>query len=357
MAKIFWDKGHGGVDSGAVGNGLMEKTLTHKIVEYAMAYMSANYTVFEQRTSRVGDTYPSLGERARMANAWGADLFISVHINAGRGNGYESYVFTKVNDKTVAFQNVLNAEIMAAMRKFGDIKAHGGDDTKQANFQVLRETNMPAVLTENLYIDSSDASYLKNEAFIKAVGEAHARGVAKFLGLKQKETAQLIAPQPESSESGKIVYISTGGYAGTALGQVHDYLFKVGHGFNVKRGADGSVVFLIGPFDTSQPNFCQCEQFLRTNGHGYELISREKAEEWKQKAEENPHAFIYTGGFLGAKLLEVHDYLFKKGFGFDVTRGDDGSLKFKIGPFDLSQPSFWECRGFFVLGKHEFTVK
>ncbi|WP_342045895.1 M15 family metallopeptidase [Bacillus sp. OTU530] len=154
-----------------------------------------------------------------------------------------------------------------------------------------------------------------------------------------------------------IYHIQTGGYAGAALGQVHEYLFKTGHGFNVKRGADGSIVFLIGPFDTSQPNFKNCEQFLRGNGHKYELISREKAEDWKPKIEESPHAFIYTGGFSGTALLEVHDYLFKKGFGFDVTRGEDGSLKLKIGPFDLSQPVFWECRGFFVLGKHEFTVK
>ncbi len=154
-----------------------------------------------------------------------------------------------------------------------------------------------------------------------------------------------------------IYYIATGGYAGPALRQVHDYLFKTGHGFNTKRGGDGSILFLIGPFDTSQPNFCQCEQFLRTNGHGYSLVSREDTANWKPKVEENPHVFIYTGGFSGAALFEVHEYLFKKGFGFDVTRAEDGALTFKIGPFDLSQPVFWECRGFFVLGHHEFTVK
>lgn len=33
MAKVYWDKGHGGSDPGAVGHGLLEKVLTHKIVE------------------------------------------------------------------------------------------------------------------------------------------------------------------------------------------------------------------------------------------------------------------------------------------------------------------------------------
>ena len=39
----MWDKGHGGSDPGTVGNDLQEKTLTHQIVEYALAYMNNNY--------------------------------------------------------------------------------------------------------------------------------------------------------------------------------------------------------------------------------------------------------------------------------------------------------------------------
>ena len=38
----MWDKRHGGSVSGAVGNDLHEKTLTHQIVEYALAYMNNN---------------------------------------------------------------------------------------------------------------------------------------------------------------------------------------------------------------------------------------------------------------------------------------------------------------------------
>ena len=45
---------------------------------------------------------------------------------------------------------------------------------------------MPVILIENMFIDTTDSKYLKNEAFLKAVGEAHARGVAKYLGLPSK---------------------------------------------------------------------------------------------------------------------------------------------------------------------------
>lgn len=182
--KIFWDKGHGGNDPGAVANGLLEKVLTHRIVEYAMDYLELHFTGFEQRTSRAGDETVELNERDDLADNWGSDVFVSVHINAGKGKGFESFIHPNAGASTKALQNVVHAEILAAMRKFDPSLIDRGN--KQANYAVVRETKCPAVLTENLFIDSTDHKWLKNEAFIKSVGEAHARGVAKFLGLPAK---------------------------------------------------------------------------------------------------------------------------------------------------------------------------
>jgi N-acetylmuramoyl-L-alanine amidase len=211
MKKIFLDKGHGGSDPGAVANGLKEKDLTHRIVEYAMDYLQANYTEFAMRTSRTGDQTLTLSQRADMANDWGADVFVSVHINAGGGTGFETYVYNGgVSSRTIALQNVLHSEILAAMRQFGNITDRG---KKRANYAVLRETKMPAVLTENLFIDSNDAKLLKNEAFLKAVGEAHARGIAKFLGLPQKAKPQP-QPKPQQKVSDKKLYrVQVGAFA------------------------------------------------------------------------------------------------------------------------------------------------
>lgn len=185
--KIMWDKGHGGTDPGAVGNGLQEKVLTHKLVEYAMAYLENNYTNFEQRTTRTGDQTVSLDSRDDEADIWGADVYVSIHINSGGGTGFESFIWNgdmgSSEPATIALQNVVHAEIIAAMRQFGNIMDRG---KKRANFAVVRDTNMPAILTENLFIDTTDSNYLKNEAFLKAVGEAHARGVAKYLELPVK---------------------------------------------------------------------------------------------------------------------------------------------------------------------------
>ncbi|MED4978746.1 N-acetylmuramoyl-L-alanine amidase [Geobacillus stearothermophilus] len=212
MKKIFWDKGHGGSDPGAVANGLQEKVLTHKIVEYATDYLAAHYEGFTQRVSREGDQSLTLDQRADMANKWGADVFVSVHINAGKGTGFEIYAHPNASPQSIALQNVLHDEILAAMRQFGNITDRG---KKRANYAVLRETKMPAVLTENLFIDSNDAKHLKNEAFLKAVGEAHARGVAKFLGLKEKPKVQ---PKPEvkteqKPSDGKLYRVQVGAFA------------------------------------------------------------------------------------------------------------------------------------------------
>ena len=193
--KIMWDKGHGGSDPGAVGNDLQEKTLTHQIVEYAMAYLNNNYTGFDQRTTRTGDQTVALNSRDDVADNWGADVFVSVHINSGGGTGFETYIYNaQPSSSTIDLQNILHPEILAAMQRFGNITDRG---KKRANFAVLRETNMPSILTENLFIDTADSTYLKNKEFLKAVGEAHARGVAKFLGLPKTLPVQVVEENSE----------------------------------------------------------------------------------------------------------------------------------------------------------------
>lgn len=205
--KVFWDKGHGGSDPGAVGNGLNEKDITYLIVEHAMWYLNEHYTGFVQNQSRSGDETLSLNQRTNEANRWGADLLVSVHVNAGGGKGFETFIYNgNAGSSTIAFQNVLHTEVLAAMRKHGSITDRG---KKRANFHMLRESSMIAVLSENLFIDTkSDADKLKDkDGFLKDVGHAHARAVAKFLGLPTKNKP--VAPPKKEGEK---VNVITGWY-------------------------------------------------------------------------------------------------------------------------------------------------
>ena len=82
--KIFIDAGHGGKDSGATSGGLIEKDMTLMCSKGVQLFLQKNGC--EVKLARNNDKYLSLTERANMANLWGADLFISLHFNAGGGD-------------------------------------------------------------------------------------------------------------------------------------------------------------------------------------------------------------------------------------------------------------------------------
>lgn len=176
MVKVFIDAGHGGSDPGAVGNGLKEKDLTLKLAKKVEALLK-NYQDVQTKMSRTGDTYPSLSDRTNEANKWGADYFLSLHINAGGGTGYEDFVFTG-SSKSIAYQNIMHAEII---KSIGNMKNRG---KKQANYQVLRNTMMPALLTECGFIDNAfDTALLKQESFLDGLAQGHVNGLVKAFGL------------------------------------------------------------------------------------------------------------------------------------------------------------------------------
>ena len=182
MVKIFIDAGHGGHDGGAIANGLKEKDLTLEIAKKLRSELN-KYRNVQVKMSRTGDTFLSLSRRANIANSWGADLFLSIHINAGGGVGYEDYIHTSQNSKTKSgkIQSCINAEM---------IKATGWRNRgrKRANFAVLRQTKMPAILTENGFIDTkTDADKLKSNSFLNKIADGHAKGIAKHFGLKKKK--------------------------------------------------------------------------------------------------------------------------------------------------------------------------
>lgn len=203
--KLVLDAGHGGKDSGAVGNGLKEKDLTLRIVKGIRDELT-KYEGVEVYLTREGDTYPTLTDRANFANKLKADYFCSVHINAGGGTGYETFRQEGVSStKTVEYQKTLTNEIMNQVEKFG-VKPHG-TLLKDHNLAVLRQTDMPAVLTESLFIDTaSDAKLLKDDNFIKAVIQGHVNGFVKVLGLTKKATAVKPVDKAPAQDNSRVNY-------------------------------------------------------------------------------------------------------------------------------------------------------
>ncbi|MEF9934998.1 MAG: peptidoglycan-binding protein [Clostridium sp.] len=157
IRKVFIDPGHGGTDPGAEGNGLVEKTVALSIAKkIGNILVSKGISV---TYSREGDTYLTLSERAQKANSWGADLFVSIHCNSFNSSsaaGTECYTYANASEYTKCLSKNISSSISSAL----NVSNRGH---KEANFAVLRLTNMPAVLVETAFISNgSDALKLKN---------------------------------------------------------------------------------------------------------------------------------------------------------------------------------------------------
>lgn len=205
---IYLDAGHGGKDSGALGNGIKEKDIVLDIVKRINAGLKA-YENVKTLLSRETDVFLSLDERTGKANSANADVFVSVHVNSAvntAARGFETYIYPNAGAPTAAFQNVMHGEIVRQIQS-----AAGFDDRgkKQANFAVLRQSKMKAILSENFFISNAgDAALLKSDDFRQRIAQGHINGLEKFLGLRKIERP----PQEQPKETGKLWRVQVGAF-------------------------------------------------------------------------------------------------------------------------------------------------
>jgi len=133
--------------------------------------------------TREADVFVDLADRVPLALQAGATVFVSVHANAStRGviRGAETY-YLKPNSLQLA------TWIQEEMGRSLGIPDRG---IRTANFKVLRDSPVPAVLVEIGYLTNlEDEALLRTPAFRQKVAEAIARGVVRF-------TSQVPALQP-----------------------------------------------------------------------------------------------------------------------------------------------------------------
>ncbi|MBP1970229.1 N-acetylmuramoyl-L-alanine amidase [Virgibacillus natechei] len=181
--KLYLDPGHGGTDPGGQGNGMKEKDIVLDIARRIRKLLNQDYENVEIRMSRTDDSSKSLSQRTDEANSWGADYFLSIHCNAfnGSAQGYEDYIHSSLSDssQTADFQAIMHNEIT-------EINQLSNRGKKKANFHVLRETSMSALLTENGFIDNeNDAALLMNPSWRQEVAKGHVFGLASAFNLER----------------------------------------------------------------------------------------------------------------------------------------------------------------------------
>ncbi|QKS70129.1 N-acetylmuramoyl-L-alanine amidase [Paenalkalicoccus suaedae] len=173
---IVIDPGHGGRDPGAVANGLQEKEIVLDVslrLEEMLREGGANVIM-----TRRSDWYPSLSDRVAQANSANADVFVSVHTNAAgstAARGTETFYSTTYwagNSRKLA------ESLQSSMLEKLSTVDRG---VKTANFQVIRQTEMPSALVElGFKTNAAEAERMKTDAFRQASADALYEGLVNY---------------------------------------------------------------------------------------------------------------------------------------------------------------------------------
>ena len=187
--KIAIDAGHGGSNSTPgkrSPDGEYEWNFNNTVVRAFMEEISTYENVQLLRVDdEAGKKDVSLTNRTNAANSWGADMYLSFHHNANSGSwgqwtGTETFVYTKASKKS---QQIAKSVQLALLQAY-NLKDRG---VKVADFHVLRETTMPAILIEGGFMDSLiDIKRLRSSKVLRQAGINAAIAVAKLENLKKK---------------------------------------------------------------------------------------------------------------------------------------------------------------------------
>ncbi|MGU3470223.1 N-acetylmuramoyl-L-alanine amidase [Paenibacillus sp. D51F] len=174
--KVVIDAGHGGSAPGAISlSGKLEKAFNLAVALKLNALLAADPRI-QPIMTRTDDASIDLKPRAEFANRMGADLFLSIHANSLDipASGTETYYY-RADSKALA--DIVHKHLIAATG-LPDRKV------KTAAFVVIKETVMPAVLTESGFLTNArDEAVLFDEQSQNRIAQALADGIKEYLGL------------------------------------------------------------------------------------------------------------------------------------------------------------------------------
>ncbi|MGG4491559.1 N-acetylmuramoyl-L-alanine amidase [Metabacillus idriensis] len=210
--KIAIDAGHGYTTSGKrTVDGMREyefnRAVANEMRDLLSEYEDVTILFTHSDTSDV-----PLKERTDKANNANSDVFVSIHANAfGSGTawnnakGIETYVHDSKPQESYALAEAVHKKLIEKTKR----EDRG---VKLANFHVLRETKMQAILIEcGFMTNQEDAQALKTAAYRKTCAQAIVEALAAFYKLKKKKAPPVVAaptPQP-----GKLYKVQVGAFA------------------------------------------------------------------------------------------------------------------------------------------------
>jgi N-acetylmuramoyl-L-alanine amidase CwlD len=178
---IVIDPGHGGSDSGAMHNGLVEKDLTLDISQRLRVLLLARGWQVKMTRDDDSDVYApndsardELQARDDVANNAGARIFVCVHINSFTSSSLSGTTTYYYKDTDLPLAQAIHARLIAAL-------GTKDDGVRKENFYVLHHSRMPATLIETAFLSNpDDAALLRSPAFLQKVADSIAAGIGDY---------------------------------------------------------------------------------------------------------------------------------------------------------------------------------
>lgn len=185
---IVIDAGHGGSDSGAVYKGRKEKDDNMRLGSAVGKKLSADYVV-DVKYTRTTDIFEKPSKKAKDANDFGADLFVSFHRNLfnQKAKGFEALVY-KLSGPAYNLAKVLCEDME-------DVGFSNRGVKKRTDLTVLKATTMPAVLIETGFIDNAADNKIFDDKFDQIVAIIVKR-IAEVMKLKKKAIPKPVETKP-----------------------------------------------------------------------------------------------------------------------------------------------------------------
>ena len=175
VLTVCLDPGHGGTDPGCDYNGRIESE-DNWALALAVKQEMESKGIEVIMTRNDNDTKVFLKDRVAIANASGADYFISLHRNKGDGYGIETWM-TATNNTAVTetlTNNVHNALVGVGVQRDRGVKT-GTETGEGSDYYVIGNTTMPACLLEFGFINNEEDNRLfdaNKQAYAQAITQA-----------------------------------------------------------------------------------------------------------------------------------------------------------------------------------------
>lgn len=202
--RIFINPGHalgGRPDPGAVNceHGVTEAAINARVAENArIALERCGYETKVVQSHNLRGEAPGYPNVTGLANSWPADVFVSIHANAGGGRGCETYAFS-THSWGHALATTVQQTLWRAVSRIDKSFPNRGVKVNP-DFTVLRRTAMPAILVETAFLDTEeDFQLLVSHAAV--FGHAIASAIDHFLRAHITPEGDLIFEEDEPAPS------------------------------------------------------------------------------------------------------------------------------------------------------------